>query len=150
MPVQEIPSIRVVLFNGKAPARAPGAGRPSSLRDPDAACVDICDSDTTPPPCVCDSGPCSSERCIDICGCESDDPPPLPCVCDSGPCSSERCIDICGCESDNTCPCEAVSVPPPCSCDSDAPSSASDIKPDGMAVHYRHRTTFKMAGSKAG
>ena len=122
MPAQEIPSIRVVLFNGKAPTGAPGRGLPRSLRDTEAAsCVDICDSDAPPP-----------------------------CVCDSGPCSSERCIDICGCESDNSCPCEAVSVPPPCSCDNDAPSSALDIKPDGMTVQCRHRTTFKMTDSKAG
>ncbi len=147
MPVHEIPRIRVVLFNGKDSARASGSGRPWGSRDTDNANVDICDSDA--PPCVCDSGPCSSERCIDICGCESDNPPPLPCVCDSGPCSSERCIDICGCESDHS-PCEAVSVPPPCSCDNDAPPSALELEPGGITASHRHRTAFKLADSQAG
>ncbi|MGB7546915.1 MAG: hypothetical protein WBM14_04125 [Terracidiphilus sp.] len=113
MPVLEVPNIRVVLFNKK----------PLSGKSTGALSASLCDSD-------------------DGCSCDSDTP--LPCVCDSGPCSSEHCIDICGCESDNDCPCEAVSVPPPCSCDNDS-SSSTDDNTGKIEVSYRYRTTFKIA-----
>jgi len=171
---QEAPSIRIVTFSEKSPAKKEGSKK--HCRCQSDICLCPCQY-VTDCPCPSDPPHCSAQPVT--CACMSHPPappcschekaPPLPCphhgcrtdtvVCPphtigaeaaESECSCDTdppCIDICSCESDHgPCPCEAVSVPCPCQCVRQGPTDAAEREPNGKKSSAR--TFFKIAGEE--